>query len=267
MADGLFGKNPPFPATHEKMHSLSHFAPIQKPPVAIIHQDEALIVVNKPAGLLVHRSPVDRHAHAFLLQTLRDQIGQRLYPVHRLDRPTSGIMVFACNAQAARQLATQFENQQVRKTYLALVRGWPASQGIDYPLQTLDALTAKKSGAAQAAHSRLRLLRRYELPLANSRYPSSRYSLVALRPESGRRHQLRRHLKHIFHPILGDTTYGDLKQNRAFAAYCGVNRLWLHAYALTLRHPDGQIRHYRAAPDGEWQSVFHVLSENSYFLP
>lgn len=226
----------------------------------ILYRDDDLIAVHKPAGWLVHRSPVDRHAHEFLLQSLRDQIGQHLYPVHRLDRPTSGLMLFACHADAARALALQFETRRVQKTYLALTRGWTANQTIDYPLQTLDAVTGKKSGAAQAAQSRVRTLARYELPIANARHATTRISLVALRPESGRRHQLRRHLKHIFHPILGDTTYGDLKHNRAFAAYIGANRLWLHAYSLALRHPNGQWRRFCAPPDATWQQVLNDIA-------
>ncbi|MDO5090910.1 MAG: pseudouridine synthase [Cardiobacteriaceae bacterium] len=250
------------------MHSLSHFADIPKSPaIAVIHEDDALAVVAKPPGLLVHRSPVDRRAHDFLLQRLRDQLGMRLYPVHRLDRPTSGIMLFAKTPAAARFLAAQFEGGTVRKTYLALARGWPQSQRIDYPLPTLDAVTAKKSGAAQAARSRVRLIARYELPLANVRHPTSRYALVALAPDSGRRHQLRRHLKHIFHPILGDSSYGDLRHNRAFAAWSGVQRLWLHAASLAFVHPDGQRVQHRAAPDKEWQDILYKMQENRYFLP
>lgn len=227
----------------------------------LLYRDDDLIAVHKPAGWLVHRSPVDRHAHEFLLQSLRDQLGQRLYPVHRLDRPTSGLILFACHSDAARALAQQFETQRVQKTYLALTRGWTANQTINYPLQTLDAVTGKKSGAAQAAQSRVRTLARYELPIANACHATTRISLVALRPESGRRHQLRRHLKHIFHPILGDTTYGDLKHNRALAAYLGANRLWLHAYALTFRHPQGPRLHLRAPLDDAWQGILSTLKD------
>ncbi|MDO4777374.1 MAG: pseudouridine synthase [Cardiobacteriaceae bacterium] len=247
------------------MHSLSHFAPIPKS--AVRYRDADIVIADKPAGLLVHRSPVDRHAHEFLLQRLRDDVGARLYPVHRLDRPTSGIMVFACHPEAARFLAAQFESGAVQKTYLALVRGWPQSQRIDYPLQTLDAVTAKKSGEHQEAQSRLRLIARYELPIAHARHPASRYALVALAPETGRRHQLRRHLKHVFHPIIGDTSYGDLKQNRAFAEWCGASRLWLHAASLSFVHPDGRRVRFRAPADETWQNVFHKIAKYSYFLP
>lgn len=232
-------------------------------PPRILHRDNDLVAVHKPAGLLVHRSPVDRHAHEFLLQQLRDSLGQRLYPVHRLDRPTSGLIILACHPQAARILAAQFEQRQVRKTYVALVRGWVGSQTIDYPLQTLDAASAEKSGAAQEAQSRVRQLARYELPIANSRHPTTRVSLAALRPHTGRRHQLRRHLKHISHPILGDTAYGDLRQNRAFAAWGGVNRLWLHALSLTFRHPDGRICRYRAPLEDHWREILHNMAAQS----
>lgn len=235
--------------------------------IKIIYQDADVLVVDKPAGLLVHRSPVDSHAQAFLLQQLREQTGQWLYPVHRLDRPTSGIIVFACHPAAAHCLGAQFATEQVRKTYLALVRGWAISGLIDYPLRTLDGVTGKAQTAVQAAQSRVRLLMRYELPIAHSRHATSRVSLLALRPHTGRRHQLRRHLKHVFHPIVGDSTYGDLKQNRAFAAFTGVQRLLLHAQSLAFVHPDGTRRYYRSAGEVGFAVLLQKIDKYRVFLP
>ena len=235
--------------------------------IKIIYRDDAIVIADKPAGLLVHRSPVDKHAHDFLLQRLREQCGQRLYPVHRLDRPTSGIILFACDADSARFLARQFENGDVQKTYLAVVRGWASSQQLDYPLRVLDDVSAKAQSASQSAHSHIRLLARYELPIAHSRHATSRYSLVALRPYTGRRHQLRRHMKHLFHPIIGDSSYGDLRQNRAFADFCGVHRLLLQAKRLRFTHPDGSVREYGAEADEELVKLSHILEKYRVFLP
>lgn len=211
-------------------------------PLEILYQDEHLIAVNKPAGMLVHRSWLDKHETEFVMQRLRDQIGQYVFPIHRLDRPTSGVLLFALDSEIATQMCIQFENKLVEKRYLAVVRGYLRGKDrIDYPLKPkLDKIADKFARAdkeAQQAISDYRSLATMELPLQVGRYPTARYSLVQLTPHTGRKHQLRRHLKHIFHPIIGDTQYGDLHQNRAFADYFAVNRLLLHSESLTLFHP------------------------------
>lgn len=208
----------------------------------ILYQDEDLIAVNKPAGMLVHRSWLDKHATQFVMQTLRDQIGQHVFPIHRLDRPTSGVLLFALKSEIAKQMCLQFEQKQVAKRYLAVVRGYLEGSGqIDYPLKPkLDKIADKfaaEDKQAQVAISAYQGLATIEVPIAVGRYQSARYSFVRLTPHTGRKHQLRRHLKHIFHPIIGDTQYGDLHQNRAFADYFGINRLLLHAEALSIVHP------------------------------
>lgn len=230
--------------------------------IQIIYQNANLIAVNKPAGMLVHRSWLDKHETVFLMQTLRDQIGQHVYPVHRLDRPTSGVMLFALNADTARILSQQFEQKQVQKTYLAIVRGWTDVSGsIDYPLkEQLDDIAdefADPNKAAQSAQTDYRTLAQTELPfVSNPRFATSRYSLLALTPHTGRKHQIRRHLKHIFHPIIGDTTHGDLRQNKAVQQFCGNTRLLLHAQSLQFRLPEnGETVCVNAPVDAMWQQV------------
>ncbi|MCW8904143.1 pseudouridine synthase, partial [Sedimenticola sp.] len=162
--------------------------------LTILYRDEHYIAVDKPAGLLVHRTRISEDTR-FVLQTLRDQIGRRVYPVHRLDRPTSGVLVFGLDSDAARRLVQLFEQRQVRKRYLAVVRGYTAeSDVIDYPLRE------EGHKAPQAAVTGYRRLATVELPIAVGRYASARYSLLEVRPETGRMHQIRKHMKHIFHP-------------------------------------------------------------------
>lgn len=234
--------------------------------IDIIYQDEHLVAVNKPAGWLVHRSWLDKHETVFLMQTVRDQINQHVFTVHRLDRPTSGILLMALSREVAQRLAKQFEAHEVEKTYLAWVRGHVTeAQRIDYPLlQQLDKIAdehATQAPKLETAITACTPLALAEAPIAVGRYATARYALVRLKPETGRKHQLRRHMKHIFHPILGDTTHGDLHQNRGFAAHTGVSRMLLHAHELRLVHPmTGVPLHLKASLDEAWQRVHEVLA-------
>ncbi len=233
-----------------------------KPMLEILYHDADCIAVNKPAGMLVHRSWLDRHETQFVMQTLRDQIGQHVYPVHRLDRPTSGVLLFALGSDSARALAQQFEQKSVQKSYWAVVRGHLHGAGsIDYALKEVhdkiaDAL-ADADKPAQSARTDWQTLAQTEQPFSSAaRYATSRYSWLALTPHTGRKHQLRRHMKHIFHPIVGDTTYGDSAQNRAVAAHTGVSRLMLHAHSLAFdRLSDGLRIRAEAPVDADWQRV------------
>jgi tRNA pseudouridine65 synthase len=205
----------------------------------IVFQDEHLVVIDKPPGLLVHRSEVDRRETRFAVQLLRDQLGRRVSPAHRLDRGTSGLLVFAFEAPVAAALAELFAQRAVAKRYLAIVRGTPPAELlIDHPLAPPGDPYAQRGGTrAQPARTRLACLATAEIPVRVDRYPSSRYALVALDPETGRRHQLRRHLKHVAHPIVGDATYGVGRHNRLFAERYGVDRLLLAAVGLSFAHP------------------------------
>jgi tRNA pseudouridine65 synthase len=197
----------------------------------ILHQDDDLVAINKPEQMLVHRSPISRD-EVFVLQRLRDQLGQRVYTVHRLDRPTSGVLVFALHPRAATAMARQFETGKAHKRYLAIVRGYTEVQGeIDYPLESED------GRGLQVAVTRYLRLGTVELKIPVGRYPVARYSLLEVWPRTGRRHQIRRHFKHIFHPLVGDTSYGEGRHNRLFRENFGMERLLLHASDLSLRHP------------------------------
>jgi len=221
----------------------------------ILYRDDYLAIVHKPAGWLVHRTPLDKGETRFVLQTLRDQIGQHVWPVHRLDKGTSGVLVFALSAEVARTLGLAFESGDgLQKTYRALVRGWPEAQGlIDHPLKRMPDDMRTEREEVQPAQTRYATLRRGELPIAQSGFASLRWAEVQLQPLTGRRHQLRRHMKHIAHPILGDATHGKGPLNRAVAEHMGLQRLWLHALNLALPHPvSGQALTITAPLGKEW---------------
>jgi len=226
-------------------------------PLPFVHLDDRLAIVDKPAGLLVHRSTLDAHEQDNALDRLRAATGERWWTVHRLDKGTSGLLVFARDADAARSLGGAFENGDVAKTYLALVRGWPEGEGeIDHPL----ARDPEKPSAGQLtrpALTRFRRLACFEWPFSvDGRHPGARYALVEVRPLSGRRHQIRRHFKHIGHPLVGDATHGKGPHNRAVAAHLGLQRLWLHALAIDLPHPgDGRRLVLSVEPGAEWAAL------------
>jgi tRNA pseudouridine65 synthase len=211
-------------------------------PLEILYQDEYIVAINKPSGLLVHKSPIDKHETQFALQLVRDQIGQYVHPVHRLDKPTSGVLLFALNAEITQIMSELFRSHEVQKEYIAVVRGYTEDEAlIDHPLkQMLDTKEEKKLGItkeAQDAQTHYECLATVELPYAVSRYPVARYSLVKLLPRSGRKHQLRRHMKHVFHPIVGDTKHGRGEHNKLFREKFGSHRLLLHSHRVTFKHP------------------------------
>lgn len=220
----------------------------------LLHLDADLVAIDKPAGLLVHPSALDAHEERTALKLLRGQLGSRVWPLHRLDKATSGVLLFARHAEAARKWGSAFEQGRVAKRYLALVRGWPPEAGeIDHPL----ARDPERPSAGQPrlqAVTRFRRLACFEWPFGDGRHASSRYALVEVEPLTGRRHQIRRHFKHIAHPLVGDTTHGKGAHNRAVAAWLGSARLWLHAHGCELPRPEGPLR-IAAAPGPEWRSL------------
>jgi len=225
-------------------------------PLTVLYRDRHYVAIDKPPGLLVHRSRISRD-RVFVLQTLRDQLDQRVYPVHRLDRATSGVLVFGLSAEAAGRLVRQFEQRRVDKAYLAVVRGWVDERGlIDHPLADDEG-----SGRPQAARTRFRRLATIELPVRVDRYPSTRYSLVSVFPETGRRQQIRKHFKHISHHLIGDTTHGNGRHNRLFRQRLGIGRLLLKAARLAFDHPySGERIRLDAAPDGAWSFVCRLFA-------
>jgi tRNA pseudouridine65 synthase len=205
--------------------------------IDIIYRDDDIVAVNKPSGIKVHRGAYDARRERFVLQLVRDQVGQHLFPVHRLDRPTSGVLVFALNPGAARSLSKSFARRLVRKTYLAVVRGFIAEQGeVDYPLERSETGEVFDKPPRPAVTRFLRL-DTVELPIAVGRYASARYSLLKVMPATGRTHQIRRHMSHLRHPVINDRQYGDNKHNRFFSEELNCRRLLLAATELRFPHP------------------------------
>ncbi|MEE9384802.1 MAG: pseudouridine synthase [Nannocystaceae bacterium] len=198
------------------------------PPIEIelLHVDDQIVAALKPSGLLVHRGWAQDTTAA--LQLVRDAIGQRVHPLHRLDRGTSGVLLFARDRDTARTLSSSFQLGHMEKNYLALVRGRISSAGrIDYPIPRRD------GGPRVDASTSYR-------PVAQS--PVDRCTLVDVRPHTGRLHQIRRHLRHLTHPLIGDVRYGDGRINRRYRENCNLHRLALHAWRLAFDHPTTGLR-------------------------
>ena len=233
-------------------------------PLTVLYRDEHLLAVHKPAGLLVHRSPIDKHETEFALQYARElNGGQHVYPVHRLDRPTSGVLVFARDSDTARTLGMALMAGEVTKTYLAMVRGWPPEHGeIDHPLRE-EPEDRRLKGEEQPVRDALtyyRTLATTEIPVEIEKYPSSRYAVVELNPKTGRKHQLRRHMKHISHPIIGDANHGRGRHNRYFAERFGQGRLMLAATRMAFQHPvSGKPLTISAAPEASFLEVLSLF--------
>jgi tRNA pseudouridine65 synthase len=232
----------------------------------IIYQDENLVAINKPSGLLVHKSMIDRHEVYFAMKMLRDQIDQWVYPIHRLDKPTSGVLLFALNKESARVMSEQFKEHSITKTYLAVVRGFADESGvIEHALSVkLDKIADKDSREekeAQEATTEYKRVATVELPHAVGLYETTRYSLVELLPKTGRKHQLRRHMKHISHHIVGDTKYGRGEHNKFIREKFNCQRLLLHAARLQFTHPyTHETVLLKADIDEVFSSVFKAFS-------
>lgn len=209
--------------------------------INILFEDEHYFAIDKPAGLLVHPSPIERRA-TNAIALIREQMGIKAYTVHRLDRPTSGVLIFAKSSEAANKLNLCFAERRVQKTYLCVCRGYTEAQGvIDHPLkEIIDKVSDKRTTPdkpAKEAVSEYRRLGTVELPVPVGNYATARYSLVEVKPKTGRQHQIRRHLKHLFHPLVGDTKHGDGKHNTLFRNNFGLDRLLLMATKLEFIHP------------------------------
>lgn len=223
-------------------------------PLEIIYQDNYLIAINKPHDLLVHQSPIARNAEEFAIQILRDQIGQKVYPVHRLDRKTSGILLFALDKETNRAMTEQFTNKQTVKKYWAIVRGYaPDELIIDYSLRRDD-------GVLQDAVTKIKTLEKAELNIPHGKHQTSRYSLVEAEPLTGRTHQIRKHLAHILHPIIGDRPHGCNKQNKLWLEKFYMKTMLLHAHLLKFQHPVLKKElTLKAVPSKKFTTVYHLL--------
>lgn len=235
-----------------------HAPPLETAPlepaagIEIVFEDDSVLAVNKPAGLLVHRSAIASDETDFLLDRLQRQVGPGLMLAHRLDRATSGLVVLAKSRDAAAELGKQFMARSVRKRYLAVVRGWPEAEGvIDYPLPDVRERSPRK-----AALTRWRVLATTTVPIALGKYPEQRYALLDVAPETGRYRQIRKHLHHVSYHVIGDTSHGRGDHNRLWRQHFGVHRMLLHAWRLELVHPaSGAPLLLRAPVDAAWQGV------------
>ncbi|OEK00657.1 pseudouridylate synthase [Roseivirga sp. 4D4] len=197
----------------------------------ILYQDEYLVAINKPHGLLVHRSPIATNTDTFAVQELRNQIDKHVYPAHRLDRKTSGVLLFALDKQILPHLQTQFAEHTVQKTYWAILRGYTDDEG------TIDYVLTNDKRKSQEAVTHYKTLQRTEIDVPFGKHQTSRYSLVEAKPVTGRMHQLRKHFAHILHPIIGDRPHGCNKQNKLFLEKWQMGTMLLHAKSLQFKHP------------------------------
>ena len=197
----------------------------------IIYQDQHLVVINKPHGLLVHRSKIARDVEEFALQILRDQIQQPVYPAHRLDRKTSGVLIFALSKDVLKAMNQIFQENAIKKEYLAIVRGWTPEEF------TIDKELPKENGTLQEALTHFKTLECIEKPWALGKFETSRYTLIKAFPVTGRMHQIRRHLNHFRHPIIGDRPHGCNKQNKLLKEKFDISTMYLHALKVTFKHP------------------------------
>lgn len=218
----------------------------------ILHLDDHVVVVDKPAGMPVHRSHMVGDGDVYLIDRVREVVPGPLHLIHRLDRGTSGAVLIGRNAEVAGVLGRQFMARDVDKRYLAVCRGWPDEEGeIDYPLPGV-----RENSERKPALTRWRRLHTVEVPIAINRYPQQRYALVEAMPETGRYRQIRRHFAHLRHPLIGDTSHGRTEHNRLYKQYFGVHRMLLHAWRLGFTHPyDGTRIEIEAPLDAEYAGL------------
>ena len=229
--------------------------------LSILYQDEHLVAINKPSGLLVHKSWVAKDAKEFALQMVRDQVGEFVYPVHRLDRPTSGVLLFAFNGEIAKRVQENWPEAQ--KEYWAVVRGWLKEPVLlDHPLKGMSDY-GQDVDTEQEAQTEFQPLATTEIDAAIDRYPKSRFSWIKASPKQGRTHQIRRHFKHLSHPIIGDARYGKGNYNRYFASELACHRLLLHARSLSFKHPVSEENMTISAPlEGAMKDLFELFKWN-----
>lgn len=232
----------------------------------VLFRDEHLIAVAKPSGVFVHRSENNRTERDVVLQAVRDQIGTFLYPVHRLDRATSGIVLLAQTRYAASEMSRAFADRKVSKTYVALVRGHCVSDGrIATPLVPARGRGKPKGhpyAVPQEAETIFHTIEQFELPVRNDRYETTRSSLVEVKPRTGRFHQIRRHFNYISHPVIGDTSHGDSRHNSLYRKHFNLQRLMLAAVRLEFSHPvTGEQIDISCRPDSTFTDIVKRLQQ------
>ncbi len=221
----------------------------------IIYKDEYLVAINKPHGLLVHKSGYASNANEFAIQLLRDQIGRKVYPCHRIDRKTGGVLLFALNSETNCMMQTLFARNKIKKEYLAIVRGYSQKRDtINYPI-------TNEKGKTQEAVTVYKTLKQSEVDIPSGKFETSRYSLVEVLPQTGRMHQIRKHFAHIMHPIIGDRPHGCNKQNKIFKEKFNMTTMMLHALELKFIHPKtNQEIIISASPQEEFKRTKKILN-------
>lgn len=226
----------------------------------VLYADEALAVIDKPAGLMVHDSALARGETDFAADRLREQFGRPIFLVHRLDRATSGCLLLAFDRATASALGKVLMSREVEKDYLTVCRGWPAQDGfeVDHDLDGGPGKPLKKP-----AQTRFQVLARTELALPSSGFETSRYALLRAQPLTGRFRQIRRHLKHLSHHMIGDTSHGDGRHNRSFRML-GIHRMLLHAQRLRFTHPGSGERIETIAPvDAQFAQALDLFAQGA----
>lgn len=224
--------------------------------IEILYSDSYIVAVNKPAGLLVHRTRIAEEENDFLLQKVRDQIQKHIYPIHRLDRPTSGIVLFALSSEVANRFSNMFQTNEICKEYRAIVRGWfPDNVDLDHPVKN-------EKGNQKDARTVFKNISSFELQVPSGRYETTRFSYISCFPKSGRWHQLRQHLAHLRHYIINDRVHGDGKCNRFFSDYFQEKNMFLHASELKFTHPYVEVPIViKASLPPYWDSLLSSSSE------
>ncbi|MET4729404.1 tRNA pseudouridine65 synthase [Lysobacter enzymogenes] len=222
----------------------------------VLYADQALAIIDKPAGLMVHDSALARGETDFAADRLREQFGRPIFLVHRLDRATSGCLLLAFDRDTASALGKVLMSREVEKDYLAVCRGWPAQDAfeVDHDLDGGPGKPLKKP-----AQTRFAVLAQTELALPSAGFATSRYALLRAQPLTGRFRQIRRHLKHLSHHLIGDTSHGDGRHNRSFRML-GIHRMLLHAQRLAFVHPHSGQRIEAIAPaDAEFAKALALF--------
>ena len=232
--------------------------PLLAAPMSVLFRDDWLAVVDKPAGLMVHDSKLARGETEFAADRLRDQFDAPIFLAHRLDRATSGCLLLAFDRDTASALGKLLMSRDAfDKDYLAICRGWPEERfTIDHPLDGGPGKPLKKPAVTEFAR-----LATCELATPSEHFPTSRYALLRARPVTGRFRQIRRHLKHASHHLIGDTSHGDGRHNRAFRML-GIHRMLLHAWRLGFVHPvTGARLDVRAPFDAEFAKALALFPD------
>lgn len=238
----------------------------------ILFEDDFFLAIDKPEGLLVHPSRLDVHAKDFALFQAEAHVGAKLHTLHRLDRPTSGVLLFGKSPEIARKMLNTFVTRDISKQYLCVARGWTKNSGrFDAPLEEIQDKIADKMASAnkpaQPAVTLFKKLAHNELDIPVGNYPKARYSLCVAFPETGRQHQIRRHFKKASHHLLGDSKYGDGKHNKMFRSRFDWDSLCLRAYQIQFTHPETtQSVVINAGLNAHWEHLLVIMGWN-YLAP